>query len=136
MFWLTWNWTRHDQPICRQIQIASSSYYEYKTRERDPDRLPDPIKRDKTLEREIQRVWDSNFKVYGVNIVWRQLIREGIQVAGCTIERLMKKLGIQGIRRGKKCWATIADDLLGRPTDKVIGIIATRPHWLMNIINL
>jgi len=91
------------EPICKQIQIAPSSYYEHKARERDPDRLFDRIKRDRALEREIQRVWDSNFKVYGANKVWRQLIREGIQVARCTVERLMKKLGIQGIRRGKKC---------------------------------
>ncbi|MCP5243590.1 MAG: IS3 family transposase [Burkholderiales bacterium] len=61
----------------------------------DPDRLPERIKRDKTIEREIQRVWNSNFKVYGANKVWRQLIREGIQVARCTVERLMKKLGIK-----------------------------------------
>jgi putative transposase len=124
------------EPICRQIQIAPSSYYEHKARERDPDRLPDRIKRDRALEREIQRVWDSNFKVYGANKVWRQLIREGIQIARCTVERLMKKLGIQGIRRGKKCWTTIADDLLDRPTDKVNRqFVATRPNqlWVADI---
>lgn len=124
------------EPICRQIQIAPSSYYEHKARERDPDRLPDRIKRDKALEQEIQRVWDSNFKVYGANKVWRQLIREGIQVARCTVERLMKKLGIQGIRRGKKCWTMIADDLLDRPTDKVNRqFVATRPNqlWVADI---
>lgn len=124
------------EPICRQIQIAPSSYYELKAREGDPDRLPDRIKRDKALEREIQRVWNGNFKVYGANKVWRQLIREGIQVARCTVERLMKKLGIQGVRRGKKCWTTIADDLLDRPTDKVNRqFVATRPNqlWVADI---
>jgi putative transposase len=124
------------EPICRQIQIAPSSYYEHKARERDPDRLPDRTKRDKTLERDIQRIWESNFKVYGANKVWRQLIREGIRVARCTVERLMKKLGIQGIRRGKKCWTTIADDLLDRPTDKVKRqFVATRPNqlWVADI---
>ena len=55
------------EPICRQIQIAPSSYYEHKVRERDPGRLPDRIKRDKELESDIQRVWESNFNVYGVN---------------------------------------------------------------------
>jgi transposase InsO family protein len=100
------------EPICSQIQIAPSSYYEHKARERDPDRLPDRIKRDRALEHDIQRVWENHFKVYGANKVWRQLIREGIQVARCAVERLMKKLGIQGIRRGKKGWTTIADDLL------------------------
>lgn len=119
------------EPICRQIQIAPSSYYEHKARERDPDRLPDRIKRDRALECDIQRVWESNFKVYGANKVWRQLLREDISVARCTVERLMKKLGIQGIRRGKKCWTTIADDLLDRPTDKVNRqFVATRPNQL------
>lgn len=91
------------EPICRQLQIAPSSYYEHKAREHAPERLPARIKRDRMLEHEIQRVWDENFRVYGANKVWRQLQREGIQVARCTVERLMKKLGIQGIRRGKKC---------------------------------
>lgn len=119
------------EPICRQIQIAPSSYYEHKARERDPDRLPNRLKRDRELERDIQRVWESNFKVYGANKIWRQLLREDIRVARCTVERLMKKLGIQGIRRGKKCWTTIADDLLDRPTDKVNRqFVATRPNQL------
>lgn len=61
------------EPICRQIQIAPSSYYERKARERDPDRLSDRIKRDRELELDIQRVWENNFKVYGANKVWRQL---------------------------------------------------------------
>lgn len=71
-----------------------------------------------------------------VSKVWRQLIREGIQVARCTVERLMKRLGIQGIRRGKKCWTTIADDLLDRPTDKVNRqFVATRLNqlWVADI---
>jgi putative transposase len=119
------------EPICRQIQIAPSSYYEHKARERDPDRLPNRLKRDRELERDIQRVWESNFKVYGANKIWRQLLREDIRVARCTVERLMKKIGIQGIRRGKKCWTTIADDLLDRPTDKVNRqFVATRPNQL------
>ena len=124
------------EPICRQIQIAPSSYYEHKARERDSDRLPNRIKRDRVLERDIQRVWESNFKVYGVNKVWRQLMREGIQVARCTVERLMKRLGIQGARRGKKCWTTIADDLRDRPTDKVNRqFVAARPNqlWVADI---
>ena len=124
------------EPICRQIQIAPSSYYVQKARERDPDRLPERMKRDKALERDIQRVWEENFKVYGAHKVWRQLIREDIRAARCTVERLMKNLGIQGIRRGKKCWTTIADDLLDRPTDKVNRqFVATRPNqlWVADI---
>ena len=124
------------EPICRQIQIAPSSYYEHKACERDPDRLSDRIKRDKALECDIQRVWKNNFKVYGANKIWRQMLREGIRVVRCTVERLMKKLEIQGIRRGKKCWTTIADDLLDRPTDKVKRqFVAARPNqlWVADI---
>ena len=124
------------EPICRQIQIAPSSYYERKARERDPDRLPYRTKRDRELECAIQRVWENNFKVYGANKVWRQLRREGVDVARCTVERLMKKIGIQGVRRGMKCWTTIADDLLDRPTDKVNRqFVATRPNqlWVADI---
>ena len=124
------------EPICRQIQIAPSSYYEHKVCERDSDRLPDRIKRDMRLELDIQRVWKDNFRVYGARKVWRQLLREGIGVARCTVERLMKKLGIQGVRRGKKCWTTISDDLLDRPTDKVNRqFVAARPNqlWVADI---
>lgn len=116
------------EPICGQIQIAPSSYFDHKARERDPDRLPDRIKRDMRLELDIQRVWQDNFRIYGARKVWRQLLREGIGVARCTVERLMKKLGMQGVRRGIKCWTTIADDLLDRPTDKVNRkFVAARP---------
>ncbi len=124
------------EPICRQIKIAPSSYYEHKARERDPNRLADRIKRDGELELDIQRVWENNFKVYGANKVWRQLLREGIRVARCTVERLMRKLGIQGVRRSKKCWTTIVDDLVDRPTDKVNRLfVATRPNqlWVADI---
>lgn len=98
--------------------------------------MPGRIKRDTKLELDIQRVWESNFRVYGVRKVWRQLLREGIGVARCTVERLMKKLGMRGVRRGTKCWTTIADDLLVRPTDKVNRqFAATRPNqlWVADI---
>ncbi len=124
------------EPICRQIQIVPSSYYEHKRCERDPNRLPDRIRRDMKLELEIQRVWENNFRVYGARKIWRQLIREGTRVARCTVERLMKKLGIQGIKRGKKCWTTISDDSLYRPADKVNRqFTAIRPNqlWVADI---
>ena len=98
--------------------------------------MPDRIKRDMRLELDIQRVWKDNFRVYGARKVWRQLLREGIGVARCTVERLMKKLGMQGVRRGKKCWTTISDDLLDRPTDKVNRqFVAARPNqlWVADI---
>ena len=124
------------EPICEQIRIAPSSYYEHRARERNSDRLPNRIKRDRKLERDIQQVWKDNFQVYGAHKVWRQLLREGIGVARCTVERLMKKLGMRGIGRGEKCWTTITDDLLDRPADKVNRqFAATRPNqlWVADI---
>jgi len=85
------------EPICRQLPIAPSTYYEHKAREQNPDRLPDRIKRDRKLEKDIPRVWEENMRVYGARKVWRQLNREGINVARCTVERLMKKVDIRGV---------------------------------------
>ena len=124
------------EPICRQVQIAPSTYYEHKARECNPERLSERAKRDQQLEADIQRVWDENFGVYGVRKVWRQLLREAIPVARCTVERLMKKLGIQGVRRGARCWTTVPDDALGRPADKVNRqFMACRPNqlWVADI---
>ena len=124
------------EPICRELQIAPSTYYEQKARERDPGRLPARTRRDQILETEILRVWRENHEVYGVRKVWRQLLREGIMVARCTVARLMKKLGLQGVRRGARTWTTITDDQLDRPADKVNRqFVATRPNqlWVADI---
>jgi transposase InsO family protein len=124
------------EPICRQVPIAPSTYHEHKAREGDPDRLPDRIKRDRSLEIDIKRVWDENFQVYGARKVWRQLSREGIEVARCTVARLMKRLGLQGVTRGAKCWTTVSDDALSRPVDRVNRqFTATRPNqlWVADI---
>ena len=108
------------EPICKQLPIAVSTYYEHKARQSDPDREPERIKRDRWLKVEIQRVWDENLQVYGAKKVWHQLKREGIAVARCTVERLMNALGIQGaVRGGAKCWTTVSDDNLDRPADLV-----------------
>ena len=124
------------EPICKQLPIAPSTYYEYKAREDDPDRLPNRSRRDSALEIDIQRVWEENFEVYGARKVWRQLNRECIEVARCTVERLMKRLGIQGVMRGAKCWTTVIDDTLARPADLVNReFTATRPNqlWVADI---
>ena len=105
------------ESICRQLPIAPSTYYEYKAREADPERLPPRAQRDMDLKPEIGRVWDENFQVYGVKKVWRQLNREQIQVARCTVERLMGVLGLQGAVRGKAYKTTVPDDAAERPTD-------------------
>ncbi len=124
------------EPICAQLPIAPSTYYEHKAREADPARLPARAKRDQVLAIEIQRVWDENFQVYGARKVWRQLNREQIGVARCTVERLMKRLGLQGATRRAKCWTTLSDDALARPADLVKRqFTATRPNqlWVADI---
>ena len=124
------------EPICKQLPIAPSTYYEHKARQRDPERASKRSKRDQQLEIEIKRVWDENKQVYGVRKVWRQLKRESIEAARCTVERLMKRLDIEGVRRGAKCWTTISDDALDRPADRVNRqFVATRPNqlWVADI---
>ena len=107
------------EPICAVLPIAPSTYYEQKARERDPDRRPARAIRDEALKPQIQRVFDENFRVYGAHKVWKQLKREGLTVARCTIERLMRALGLQGVVRGKKFKTTIPDELADRRADRV-----------------
>ena len=83
------------EPICAQLPIAPSLYYEHKARQADPARLPPRLRRDETLKSEILRVHEENFDVYGVRKVWRQLGREDVVAARCTVERLMRSLGLQ-----------------------------------------
>jgi len=127
------------EPICKQLPIAPSTYYEHKSQAVDPDRRSDRAKRDQQLEPEIQRVWNENMQVYGVRKVWRQLKREQFEAARCTVERLMKKLGIQGVIRGTKCWTTVSDDTLARPADLVNRqFVATCPNqlWVADITHV
>ncbi|MFC1595540.1 IS3 family transposase, partial [Gemmatimonadota bacterium] len=92
----------HDSQWATIVSIAPSTYYEQKARQADPELLPPRIRRDEVLRPEIRRVFDANFQVYGVRKVWRQLNREGIVVARCTVERLMREMGLQGAVRGRK----------------------------------
>lgn len=107
------------EPICRVLPIAPSTYYTHAARLADPERMSARAKRDAWLSEQIQRVFKENFEVYGANKVWGQLLREGIQVARCTVERLMKKLGLQGVRRGKKIRTTLNDPAMPCPLDRV-----------------
>ena len=119
------------EPICRTLPIAPSTYYEEKARERDPARRPSRHHRDEALTPEITRVWNENFQVYGARKVWKQLKREGFDVARCTVARLMKDQGLQGARRGKAFKTTIPDDSSARPADLVDRqFLATRPDQL------
>ncbi len=119
------------EPICRMLPIAPSTYYEHKAREADPERRPPRAKRDAVLRDHIRRVWDDNFQVYGVRKVWRQLHREDIAVARCTVERLMRDTGLQGAVRGRKFKTTVPDNTAVRPADLVDrNFTATQPNQL------
>jgi putative transposase len=95
------------EPICRVLAIAPSTYYDHLAKRADPARLSARTRRDAALRPEIERVFGENWRVYGVRKVWRQLDREGFEVARCTVARLMKDMGIQGIIRGKPHKTTI-----------------------------
>ena len=119
------------EPICKQLPIAPSTYYERKARDADPARVPARVKRDRALSQAVYRVWDENYQVYGARKVWHQLKREGQKVARCTVERLMRQLEIQGVRRGGKRWTTVCDEALPQPADRVNRhFAATRPNRL------
>ena len=107
------------EPICRMLPIAPSTYYEHAARRADPSKRPDRAKRDAELCGQIRRVWDANFRVYGVRKVWRQLRREGTSVARCTVERLMRAMELRGVVRGKTVRTTLSDKAAPCPLDRV-----------------
>jgi transposase InsO family protein len=107
------------EPICRVLPIAPSTYHEHAAKRRDPARRSERAKRDERLKGEVQRVFDENFRVYGVRKVWRQLKREGFEVARCTVARLMRALGLEGIVRGKIIRTTKSDKAAPCPLDRV-----------------
>jgi putative transposase len=107
------------EPICRVLPIAPSTYHAHAARRTDPGRLPARSKRDAFLAVEIRRVFDANLQVYGVRKIWRQLGREGIAVARCTVARLMRAMGLQGVVRGKTIRTTIPDPAAVCPLDRV-----------------
>jgi transposase InsO family protein len=113
------------------LQIAPSGYWRYAARQRDPALLCARAKRDAGLMPQLQRVWEQNMKVYGADKVWRQLQREQQTVARCTVERLMRRLGIAGIRRGKSIRTTVPDTAAPCPLDHVNRHFkADRPNQL------
>jgi putative transposase len=119
------------EPICRLLPIAPSTYFEHAARRRDSAKLPARAKRDAELQPHIQRVWQENFQVYGVRKVWRQLRREGIAVARCTVARLMRAMGLRGVVRGKAVRTTVGDKAAPCPLDRVNrDFKAPRPNVL------
>jgi transposase InsO family protein len=114
------------EPICAQLPIAPSTYYAATSRPPSTRQL-----RDEELKVEIARVHAANLGVYGARKVWRQLEREGIAVARCTVERLMRELGLEGVRRGKTRRTTLPDTAAPRPADLVDrDFSASRPNEL------
>ena len=107
------------EPICKVLPIAPSTYHAHAACRADPKRASARARSDAALSREIRRVWDENFQVYGVRKVWRQLKREGIDVARCTVARLMRQMGLKGVMRGKPVRTTISDKAAPCPADKV-----------------
>ena len=107
------------EPICAVLPIAPSTYHNHAARRADPLLLPARAKRDAALMPQIARVFEENFEVYGARKVWRQLQREGQDVARCTVERLMQSMGLQGVIRGRPVKTTISDTALPCPRDHV-----------------
>lgn len=120
------------EPICAVLPIAPSVYYELKAREREPERRPARARNDEALGGHVDRVWREHREVYGVRKVWKQLQREGHGVARCTVARLMRRLGLAGVVRGRKFKVTtIPDSAAGRPPDLVTRqFTAVRPNQL------
>ena len=107
------------EPICRLLPIAPSTYYEVVAKRTDVGRLSARTRRDMAMKIEIRRVFNENFQVYGVRKVWRQLQREGFDIARCTVGRLMRAMGLQGIIRGKPVKTTVSDKGAPCPLDRV-----------------
>ncbi len=120
------------EPICAMLPIAPATYYEHRARQQDPSRRPARARRDEDLMVDIARVFAENFAVYGAEKVWRQLRREGTTVARCTVERLMRAMGLRGVVRGKAFRVTtVADKSAVRPPDLVEREFhANRPNQL------
>jgi transposase InsO family protein len=121
------------EPICKVLPIAPSTFHDHAAKRLDPTRLSARAQRDRTLKPEIARVFAENFEVYGARKVWRQLGREGVPIARCTVERLMSDMGLQGVIRGKPVRTTIQDKAARCPLDHVNRVFhAPAPNrlWL------
>ena len=119
------------EPICQVLQMAPSCYWRHAARQRNPQLRSARAQRDDHLMADIQRVWHANWQVYGADKIWLQMNREGIRVARCTVERLMRAMGLQGVRRGKTVRTTTPDTSAPCPLDHVNRQFkASRPNEL------
>jgi len=117
--------------MCRMLQIAPSTYYERRAIARDPDRASARAKSDADLCVKIDAAWEANRKLYGPRKIWHVLLRDNEEVARCTVERLMRRLGLKGVLRGKKVITTNPDNSQLCPDDKVNRVFkADRPNQL------
>jgi putative transposase len=107
------------EPICRVLPIAPSTYYAHAARRADPAKRSARARRDAALQADIRRVWEANFQVYGVRKVWRQLQREAVAAPRCQVARLMKRMGLAGVVRGKTVKTTHSDKSVPCPRDRV-----------------
>ena len=117
------------EPICRVLPISPSTYHAHLAKRADAGRLSARVRRDAALKREVRRVFEENFRVYGVRKVWRQMQREGFDVARCTVARLMRALGLKGVIRGRQIATTVSDKAVPptRPREPTIpGTTAER----------
>ncbi|OKV49506.1 transposase [Escherichia coli] len=117
-------------PLCSELHIAPSTYYYCQQQRHHPDKRSARAQRDDWLKKEIPRVYDENHKVYGVRKVWRQLLREGIRVARCTVARLMAVMGLAGVLRGKKVRTTISRKAVAAGDRVNRQFVAERPDQL------
>lgn len=127
------------KPICKVVPIAPSTHYEQKGREEDPSRPPERARRDVALSEEIQRVWEENQKVYGARKAWREFGREGVTVARCTVEGLMRRMGLEGAVRGKRIGTTIPEEAPARSADLAErDFPASRPNelWVADLTSV
>jgi putative transposase len=119
------------EPICALLPSAPATYYEAKARVADFERRPARTQRDAQLRTEIARVWHANRRVYGAKKVWKQLNRDGIPKVRCTVARLMRRMGLRGVVRGRRMITTVPDTSAPRPDDLVQrAFTATRPNAL------
>ncbi len=107
------------EPICKVLPIAPSTYYRHAARQANPALRSVRTQRDEVLSQEIRRIWEENYHNYGARKVWRQMQREGLVVARCTVERLMRKMGLKGVVRGKTVKTTISSADTTCPLDRV-----------------
>ncbi|MGT0686698.1 MULTISPECIES: IS3 family transposase [Enterobacteriaceae] len=118
------------RPVCSELHIAPSTYYHCQQQRHHPDKRSARAQHDDWLKKEIQRVYDENHQVYGVRKVWRQLLREGIRVARCTVARLMAVMGLAGVLRGKKVRTTVSRKTVATGDRVNRQFVAERPDQL------